>query len=103
VFFNNKQYEIYPFCSPIGRQLRERKSLEMFKRVAEDAGITMHAFLHIFKHTYATLLIQRGTPIESIRELLSHWSVVQTEAYAHNKTEHLLPQASRLNKLLGDN
>jgi len=98
--FRNKQSKIYPFCSPTGKQLKERRALEVCKKVAEDAGIITRAFLHKFRHTYATLLIQRGTAIESIKELLGHWSVVQTEAYAHNNTDHLLPQASRLNKLL---
>ena len=98
--FRNKQSEIYPFCSPTGKQLKERRALEVCKKVAEIAGITTRAFLHKFRHTDATLLIQRGTPIESIKELFGHWSVIQTEAYTHNNTDHLLPQASRLNKLL---
>jgi len=98
--FRNKHSDIYPFCTTTGRQLRERRVLEACKKVAKDAGISTRAFLHKFRHTYATLLIQRGTPIESIKELLGHWSVIQTEAYAHNNTDHLLPQASRLNKLL---
>jgi site-specific recombinase XerD len=98
--FRNKQSETYPFCSPTGKQLKERRTLEVCKKVTEDAGITSRAFLHKLRHTYATLLIQRGTPIESIKELLGHWSVVQTEAYAHNNIDHLLPQVSRLNKLL---
>jgi site-specific recombinase XerD len=98
--FRNKQSEIYPFCTTTGKQLKERRTLEVCKKVAEDAGITSRAFLHKFRHTYATLLIQRGTPIESIKELLGHWSIVQTEAYAHNNTDHLLLQVSRLNKLL---
>lgn len=98
--FKKKPSETYPFCSPKGKQLLERRMLEICKKVAEQAGITSRAYLHKFRHTYATLLIQRGTPIESIKELLGHWSVVQTEAYAHNSTEHLLPQVSRLNELL---
>jgi len=64
------------------------------------AGITSRAFLHKFRHTYATLLIRYGTPIESIKELLGDWSVVQTEAYAHNNTDHMHSQVSRLNNLL---
>jgi len=82
----NKLSELYPFCSPTGKQLKERRMLEVCKRVAADAGIKSRAFLHKFRHTYATLLIHRGVPIESIKELLGHWSVVQTEAYAHNNT-----------------
>ncbi|MGB5895673.1 MAG: tyrosine-type recombinase/integrase [Ignavibacteriaceae bacterium] len=91
---------LYPFCSPMGKQLKERRMLEACKKVAENAGIESRAYLHKFRHTYATLLIHRGIPIESIKELLGHWSVVQTEAYVHNNTDHLLPQVSRLNKLL---
>ena len=98
--FKDKVSNSYPFCSPMGKQLKERRMLEVCKRVAEDAGIKSRAYLHKFRHTYATLLIHRGIPIESIKELLGHWSVVQTEAYAHNSTDHLLPQVSRLNKLL---
>ena len=76
--------------------------IDVCKEVAKAADINSRAFLHKFRHTYATLLIQRGIPIESIKELLGHWSVIQTEAYAHNNTDHLLPQVSRLNKLLGN-
>lgn len=96
----NKKSDLYPFCSPKGEQLRERRALEICKSIAESAGITSRAFLHKFRHTYATLLIRYGTPIESIKELLGHWSVVQTEAYAHNNTDHMHSQVSRLNNLL---
>jgi len=100
IIYKNKNTSKYPFCSPSGKQLKERRALGVCKKVAVEAGITSRAFLHKFRHTYATFLIQRGIPIESIKELLGHWSVVQTEAYAHNNSDHLLPQASRLNKLL---
>jgi len=66
--FNNKISTLYPFCSPMGKQLRERNTLAVCKKVAEDAGITSRAFLHKFRYTYATLLIQKGIPIESIKE-----------------------------------
>ncbi|HCY75037.1 MAG TPA: hypothetical protein DHV28_03890 [Ignavibacteriales bacterium] len=100
VIYDNKKSSKYPFCSPLGKQLKGRRMLETCKQVAVKAGVNTRAFLHKFRHTYATFLIQRGIPIESIKELLGHWSVVQTEAYAHNNSDHLLPQASRLNKLL---
>ncbi len=98
--FKSKVSDSFPFCSPTGKHLRERKTLVVCKKMAEEAGITSRTFLHKFRHTYATLLIQLGTPIESIKELLGHWSVIQTEAYAHNNTDRLLPQVSCLNKLL---
>jgi integrase len=64
------------------------------------AGIQAAATLHKFRHTYATLLILRGVPIQNIKELLGHSSVVQTEIYAHNKSDHSYPDVSKLDNLL---
>lgn len=97
--FKNKVSGSYPFWLPMGKQLKERLTLEICKRVAEGAGIKSRVFLHKFKHICYSF-IHKGIPIESIKELLSNWSVVQMEVYLHNNTDHLLPQVSRLNKQL---
>jgi integrase/recombinase XerD len=73
VIYKSKKLNKYTFCSPTGKQLKERRVLGVCKEVAVKAGISSRAFLHKFRHTYATLLIQRGIPIESIKELLGHW------------------------------
>lgn len=90
----------FVFCSPEGMQLRERRALEYCKAVAEKAGIKSRAFIHKFRHTFATLLIQNRVPIQSIKELLGHWSVTQTEIYAHNKSDHMHPEVAVLNSVL---
>jgi integrase/recombinase XerD len=88
------------FLSPQGKQIRERALLARCKDIAEDAGIAGKANIHKFRHTYATLLIHRGVPIQNIKELLGHASIVQTEIYAHNKADHLHPDVSKLDNLL---
>jgi len=35
------------------------------------------------------LLVQNDVSLETIKELLGHSSVVETEIYAHNKTNHI--------------
>lgn len=109
---NNIMYELlqkyYPqrlsddfvFTSTKGFQLRERRLLETCKSVAKGAGITSNAYLHKFRHTYATMLIHNGVKIQNIKELLGHWSVVETERYAHNKSDHLHQDVSQLDRLL---
>jgi len=41
------------------------------------------------------------TSQENIKELLGHWSVVETEIYAHNKSDYLHPDVAKLDNLLG--
>ena len=88
------------FTSPKGFQLRERRLLETCKSIAKEAGITSNAYLHKFRHTYATMLIYNGVKIQNIKELLGHWSVSETERYAHNKSDHLHQDVSHLDRLL---
>jgi site-specific recombinase XerD len=59
--------------------LRERKMLAACKMIATNAGILATAYLHKFRHTYATMLIHSGVKIQNIKELLGHWSVSETE------------------------
>lgn len=89
----------YVFLSPRGRKLRERSLLAACKRVAKKAGITSRPFIHKFRHTFATMLVQSDVPLETIKELLGHSSVVETEIYAHNKTNHRHHQVRILDDL----
>ena len=90
----------FVFTSPKGFKLRERRTLTICKKIALKAGIKSRAFIHKFRHTYATMLILRGVPIQNIKELLGHSSIKETERYAHNKADHLFSDVSRLDNLL---
>lgn len=98
--YATREVSRYVLTSPNGFQLRERKTLQVCKDIAANAGITSNAYLHKFRHTYATMLIHRGVSIQNIKELLGHWSVIETERYAHNKSDHLFPDVQKLDNLL---
>lgn len=89
----------FVFTSPSGSKLRERTMLGVCKRIANKAGITSRAFIHKFRHTFATMLVQADIPLETIKELLGHSSIVETEIYAHNKTNHRHHQVRILDQL----
>lgn len=99
-YYPNRLSDKYVFTSARGFQLRERKMLETCKEVAVTAGIATNSYLHKFRHTYATMLIQNGVKIQNIKELLGHWSVSETERYAHNNSDHLHQDVSELDSLL---
>lgn len=92
--------KIFPFCSVNGRQLNEARLLEACKQIAVNAGITSKAYIHKFRSTTASMLVQRGVPIHSVKELLGHSSVVHTEIYAHHKSDLMHPEVATLNNLL---
>lgn len=45
---------------------------------------------HILRHTYATILLNRGADINAIKELLGHSNLNATQIYTHNTFEQLL-------------
>lgn len=53
-----------------------------FGRVADRTGLTDVTF-HTLRHTFASRLAQVGVPLNTIRELLGHGTMVMTMRYAH--------------------
>ena len=98
----NKKDNDYLFTGPSGQKLSERTLLAVCKRVASNAGIKSRAFLHKFRHSYASHLLHSDVPIEAIKELLGHANISETLIYAHNKTTHRHHQVQILDDLFNN-
>ena len=53
------------------------------------AGINGRKSPHVLRHTLATELLDNGTDLNSIKELLGHASLAATQVYTHNSIEKL--------------
>jgi len=55
----------------------------VLRRASKQAEIPKHVTPHVFRHSFATHLLERGADIRTVQELLGHKSVRATMIYTH--------------------
>jgi len=73
----------YLFEGQSGGKYSTRSAQAVFKTAMKKAGITKKIGIHGLRHSYATHLLEVGTDIRFIQELLGHNSIKTTERYTH--------------------
>ncbi|RHH06995.1 recombinase [Bacteroides fragilis] len=77
------QPEKWLFEREAGVQFSESIVSKKLKEIAHEAGITKRVYPHLFRHSFATHLIEQGTDLKIIKELLGHNNIKTTEMYVH--------------------
>ena len=52
------------------------------KEIADLCGIKKHLTFHMARHTFATMSLSKGVPIESVSKMLGHTNIRTTQIYA---------------------
>jgi integrase/recombinase XerD len=67
----------------VGKPYSPRSFQKVFSQAAEKAGIRKPVTVHSLRHAFATHLLEQGTDLRYIQNLLGHSSVKTTEIYTH--------------------
>ena len=73
----------YFFVNKLHNRLSDQSVRFMINRYTELAGIKQHITPHMFRHSFATLLLEQDVDIRYIQKILGHSSISTTEIYTH--------------------
>lgn len=66
-----------------GRPISPQSVRRMLQKYLSELGISYHVTPHMFRHTFATSLLEAGVDIRYIQSLLGHSSISTTQIYTH--------------------
>ena len=79
---------------------------KQLKKVMAECGIEKQISYHCARHTFGTLALSKGMPIESVSRVLGHTNIVTTQIYAKITTQKLDNDltmfGNKLNKMFND-
>lgn len=73
----------YFFINRLGRRTTEQSVRNMINRYCDQCGISLHITPHMFRHSFATLLLEEDVDIRYIQRMLGHSSIITTQIYTH--------------------
>jgi integron integrase len=71
-----------------GEQYSASALVKVLKEAASRAGIKHRVHVHMLRHSFATHLLEQGTDLRTIQELLGHNDIKTTSIYLHVTSAH---------------
>lgn len=82
-YYLEEKPQYFLFEGQFGGKYSARSIQAVVKQMAEKAKINKPVSPHILRHSFATHLIENGTDIRYVQDLLGHNSIKTTELYTH--------------------
>lgn len=91
-----KDYELPPvsdsepvFINKTGYRLQTRMVRNVINEIVQKIELPKKVTPHMFRHSFATHLIENGADLRVVQELLGHASISNTQIYTHISMQHM--------------
>lgn len=101
-FRNNIEKSGWFFINRFGNRLSEQSVRDMIKSYTKLANLSEHITPHMFRHSFATLMLEEGVDIRYIQSILGHSSITTTQIYTHvslNRQKSIMKKKHPRNKI----
>lgn len=80
----------YLFINAGGKRIGREMLWRIVSRYAREVGLGKSVYPHLFRHSFATHLVENGVDIRYVQEMLGHSSIATTQIYTHVDRGRLL-------------
>ena len=85
----SKESHPYFLVNQYGRPMTERGVYDIIKRVGQKSGLNKKIHPHMFRHTFATHLLDQGADLRIVQEMMGHADIASTQIYTHVTMDQL--------------
>ena len=90
----------YFFLNKFNKKLSEQTVRILLKKIESELELSTHITPHMFRHTFATTLLEKGVDIRYIQNILGHSSISTTKIYTYvtySKQKEILTNKNPIN------
>lgn len=82
-----------------GNALKGKNISTQWTKILKECNIP-HKKFHSIRHTYASMLLQKGVDIETVAELMGHSAISITQIYLHSSSKSKNKSVNKLNSII---
>lgn len=85
----SEQKNKYVFLNKMGGPITRQGFWKILKQYSKKFNFEKNLYPHIFRHSFATHMLEQGADLRTVQELLGHSSISTTEIYTNLNKKHL--------------